>query len=82
VMDPNWKIWTELRTATASGKRNVARSRPLTAASLSRICADPQLGFVVSPEHLGFDAVTHNSAGPWMDWDLYDCRKVRAWKAE
>jgi hypothetical protein len=77
VMDPNWMIWTELRTAAVSGNRKVTPSRPLTALSLSKICADLQLGFVVAPEHVASDALTHKSPGPWMNWSLYDCRKVR-----
>lgn len=82
VTDPNWKIRTELRNAAALGKRNHPPNRPLTAASLSGICADPLLGFVVSPEHLGFDALTLKSAGAWLNWVLYDCRNVRNWKPE
>jgi hypothetical protein len=77
VMDENWKIWTNLRADAVSGKHKVAPTRPLTAESLLRICADLQLGFVISPEHIGFDALTHHDAGPWKDWNLYDCRKVR-----
>jgi hypothetical protein len=76
VIDANWKIWSEIRAGAALGKRKIAPSRPLTAASLRLICADSQLGFVASPEYLGFDAITHQNTGPWKDWNLYDCRKV------
>jgi hypothetical protein len=80
VMDPNWKIRSELRAAAASGKHQIdAPSRPLTAVNLSQICADTLLGFVISSQHIGFDALTHKSTGSWMGWDLYDCRKVRTW---
>ncbi|MEO7206142.1 MAG: hypothetical protein ABI145_05005 [Steroidobacteraceae bacterium] len=80
VVDPNWKIRSELRFAAASGKHQIgASSRPLTAANLSQICADTQLGFVISSQHIGFDALTHKDTGSWMGWDLYDCRKVRTW---
>jgi hypothetical protein len=78
MMDPNWKIRSGLHTAAAPGKHQAALSRPLTAAILSQICADTLLGFVISSQHIGFDALTHNSAGSWMGWDLYECRKVRA----
>jgi hypothetical protein len=78
LMDPNWKIWSNLRAA-ASGKHRDATSRPLTSANLSQICADSRLGFVISQEHLGFDALAHENAGPWLGWELYDCRKVRTW---
>jgi hypothetical protein len=80
VMDPNWKIWTNLRAAAASGKHKIdAPSRPLTSANFSQICADKQLGFVISPEHIGFDGLAHKNTGSWMGWELYDCRKVRTW---
>jgi hypothetical protein len=78
VSDPNWKILTGLRTAAAAGRRYVdAASRPLTAESLAQICVDPRLGFVISPERVGFDPLRHEQAGAWKDWNLYDCRKVR-----
>jgi hypothetical protein len=78
VMDPNWKIRSELRDAAGSGKHQIgALSRPLTAANLIQICADTMLGFVISSEHIGFDALTHKNSGPWMGWNLYDCRTVR-----
>jgi hypothetical protein len=80
VMDPNWNIQSELRAAAASGKHQIeAPSRPLTAANLSQICADTLLGFVISSQHIGFDALTHQNTGSWMGWNLYDCRKVRTW---
>ena len=80
VMDPNWKIMSKLRATANSGKHQVdTPSRPLTASSLSQICTDTLLGFVISSQHLGFDSLTHKNAGPWMGWDLYDCRKVRTW---
>jgi hypothetical protein len=79
IMDPNWKIQSEILVAAASGKHQIdTPNRPLTAAALSQICADTLLGFVISSQHLGFDALTHNNSGPWMGWDLYDCRKVRS----
>jgi hypothetical protein len=80
IMDPNWKIRSGLRAAAASGKYRIdVPSRPLTAANLSQICADTLLGFVVSSQHIGFDALTHKNSGSWMGWDLYDCRTVRTW---
>jgi hypothetical protein len=81
VMDPNWKILSNLRTA-ASGERKIdATNRPLTSANLSEICADLQLGFVISQDHIGFDALAHQDAGRWLGWELYDCRKVRTWNS-
>jgi hypothetical protein len=79
-MDPNWKIRSELRAAAASGRHQIdAVSRPLTAMNLSQICADTLLGFVISPQHIGIDALAYKSTGAWAGWSLYDCRKVRTW---
>jgi hypothetical protein len=76
-MDPDWKILTDL--SESDGRRNKKTStRPLTAKNLVAVCADPQLGFVISPEKVGFDPVPHKQAGFWRDWNLYDCRKVRS----
>jgi hypothetical protein len=80
VMEPNWQIRSKLRAGVPSGKHQVdAASRPLSEASLSQICADPLLGFVISSQHLGFGALTHKDNGSWRGWDLYDCRQVRIW---
>jgi hypothetical protein len=76
VMDPNWKILTNLRAQSDSGRRNEATTRPLTPEKLIQICSDPQLGFVISPARVGFDPLRHDHAGDWNDWNLYDCRKV------
>jgi hypothetical protein len=78
LMDPDWKLLTGLRTKSGSRRKNAAATRPLTSRSLTQVCADPQLGFVVSPVNVGFDALRHDHAGNWKDWNLYDCRKVRS----
>jgi hypothetical protein len=77
LMDPNWKIMSSLRTNSGAGRKNDA-TRPLTRKTLIQICADPQLGFVISPEKVGFDPLPHENAGAMKDWNLYDCRKVRS----
>lgn len=80
ITDPNWKIRSGLRAAAASGKNRIdTPARPLTAANLRQICADTLLGFVISSQHIGFEALTHKNAGSWIGWDLYDCGKVRTW---
>jgi hypothetical protein len=77
VTDPSWTILTNLRTAP--GKRTIdVPTRPLTATSLSRICEDSQLGFVISPQDVGFGRLSHQTTGSWKDWNLYDCHKVRS----
>jgi hypothetical protein len=77
LMDPSWKILTSLR-AKSSGGRNNEATRPLTSKNLIQVCADPQLGFVISPVKVGFDPLRHEYPGAWKDWNLYDCRKIRS----
>jgi hypothetical protein len=77
LMDPDWKILTRL-AAPDHGRKKAAVARPLTPQNLMAVCADPQLGFVISPENVGFDPLPHKDAGPWKNWNLYDCRKVRS----
>jgi hypothetical protein len=76
VTDPTWKILSGIRRGAAKIKDNPP-TRPLTAASLIQICGDPKLGFVISPEDVGFDPLRHTREGPWKDWNLYDCQRVR-----
>jgi hypothetical protein len=77
LMDPNWKILTRLRAGAADKRKLEVPTRPLTAATLKQVCTDSQLGFVISNQDVGFDPVPHQNAGPWKDWNLYDCGKVR-----
>jgi hypothetical protein len=78
LMDPTWKILTNLRADSRSKHGDEAKTRPLTAHSLTQVCADPLLGFVISPKDVGFDPLRHELAGPMKNWYLYDCRKVRS----
>jgi hypothetical protein len=78
LMDPDWKILTRLRAKSGVGTGSAAATRPLTTGNLTQVCADPQLGFVISREKVGFEPLRHDHAGAWKDWNLYDCRKVRA----
>jgi hypothetical protein len=80
LLDPDWKILTSLRMGAAAmaTRKGGAAIRPVTALSLTQVCADPELGFVVSPEKVGFDPLRHDHAGKWKGWSLYDCRKVRS----
>jgi len=77
VMDPNWKILTNLRTSPGKHIIDVA-TRPLTAATFNEICTDSQLGFVISQQDIGIDHFDHQSIGAWRGWKLYDCRQVRS----
>jgi hypothetical protein len=78
LMDPDWKILTNLHAMSNGRRKNGATTHPLTANNLSQICADPQLGFVISLEKVGFEPLRHEHDGVWRDWNLYDCRKVRS----
>jgi hypothetical protein len=78
LMNPDWKIRTGLRAKAGSQRKNESATRPLTAKSLIQVCADPQLGFVISPEKVGFEPLHHDHDGVWKDWNLYDCRRVRS----
>jgi hypothetical protein len=78
LADPDWRILTSLRARPGSRHTSEAATRPLTPNNLIQVCADPQLGFVISPEKVGFDPSSHDRAGAWKDWNLYDCRKVRS----
>jgi hypothetical protein len=78
LMDPNWKILTSLRAKSGSGHKDDSTTRQLTAKSLIQVCADPQLGFVISSKDVGFGPLRHEHGGAWQDWNLYDCRKVRS----
>jgi hypothetical protein len=76
LTDPTWKILSGIRRHAARLK-DTAPTRPLTADSLVQVCSDPRLGFVISPETVGFDALRHKGEGAWKDWNLYDCRRAR-----
>jgi hypothetical protein len=78
LMDPNWKILSSLRNKSVKLRKYKAATRPLTTQSLAEVCADPLLGFVISPKDVGFGPLRHEQAGAWKDWYLYDCRKVRS----
>ena len=78
IKDPDWKILTSLQTKSPGEREKAAVTRPLTVENLIQVCADPQLGFVVSSARVGFDPLRHVHAGPWKDWNLYDCRTVRS----
>lgn len=78
LIDPDWEILTDITERRAGKRKGPASSRPLTPQALIGICGDPQLGFVIAKEALGFDSIRHGHAGMWKDWSLYDCRHVRS----
>jgi hypothetical protein len=78
LMDPNWKILSSLRARSGNEHKVDAPTRPLTSKSLVQVCADPELGFVISPENVGFRPLRNEHPGIWKNWNLYDCRNVRS----
>jgi hypothetical protein len=79
ILAPDWRLLTGGSIASASGIRAEGpASQPLTRDRLVSVCQDPQLGFVVAKESVGFDPMPHRQRGDWMNWHLYDCRHVRS----
>ena len=58
--EPDWRLLS--RRATHAGKFDAA-ALPLTRDRLVRICADPELNFVVAKENVGFRAPPSSSSG-------------------
>jgi hypothetical protein len=77
LSDPSWKILSQIRRG-AGKQPNAATTRALTLQTLIHVCGDPALGFVISPENIGFDPLRHTYEGAWKDWNLYDCTRVRS----
>jgi hypothetical protein len=75
IEEPDWRLLS--RRATHSGRFDAA-ALPLTRDRLLRICADPQLSFVVAKEDVGFEPIRHHHPGIWDGWNLYDCRQVNS----
>jgi hypothetical protein len=78
ILKPDWRILSQITEKAHDKKLKDTPQPPLTAEKLVAICVDPQLGYVVAKESLGFDAIRHAHPGAWKDWNLYDCRRVRS----
>jgi len=78
LMDPDWRILSNMRKAHSSTSTSSSASRPVTRERLASLCTDPQLDFVVAKENVGFDPIPHARPGAWRDWNLYDCRRIRS----
>jgi hypothetical protein len=77
LVDPSWKILDELAGTHGPNAKKRPDFRPLTLENLEEVCRDPALGFVIAKEQLEVVALKHAAAGPWHDWNLYDCGRVR-----
>jgi hypothetical protein len=78
--DEEWRLLQSFKGGDKGDKKEPKKDtgyRPLTAENLKSVCSDPQLGFVIAKENVGFDPVVHTHGGSWKNWNLYDCRTVR-----
>ena len=78
LMDPEWKVLDSLRDESVNPRIQRASTRPLTIERLILVCADPQLGFVISEKKVDFGPLLHDRVAAMKDRNLYDCRKVRS----
>jgi len=77
-LDAAVAAWTVTQPAERVERRLQDAGVPAHVSSSSRdFCTDPQLGFVIAKENVGFDPMVHTHSGPWKNWNLYDCRTVR-----
>jgi hypothetical protein len=77
MLDPNWRLLTSSRGPLANDAMQRG-SRPLTEEKLVNVCSDPQLGFVVATDDVGFGLVARKHIGDAKSWSLYDCNQVRS----
>ena len=78
VIPPDWRILSQLQHPPSENPADALTPPSLTAKSLEKICQDVQLGFVIAKDDVGFSPITHTDGGDHMNWNLYDCRRVRA----
>jgi hypothetical protein len=77
LWEPDWRLYTQIQQIRAGLRRTDQAPVKLTGPALEKICRDPQLGFVIAPENVGFNALPHHHPGNFNNWNLYDCRAVR-----
>jgi hypothetical protein len=78
VEEPEWEVMSQLARTEHEREKHIKQTEhPLTAPELRAICRDSQLGFVIAKERLGFDSIPSTEQGPWKDWNLYACARVR-----
>jgi hypothetical protein len=76
ITKPDWQILSQI-TQEAHGKKLEDMTRPLTSQRLVDICQDPELGYVIAKENVGFEPIRHTHVGGFKNWNLYDCQRVR-----
>ena len=77
VIPPDWRVLSQFQGPDAKKSTDALTPPSLTAKSLEEICKDSQLGFVIAKDDVGFSPIRHLDSGEYMDWNLYDCRRVR-----
>jgi hypothetical protein len=78
LVNESWRVLTSLqRPKGADNPSSATYHNALTKDSLVHVCSDPALGFVISPDAVGFDSIVHTSADSYQNWKLYDCNRVR-----
>jgi hypothetical protein len=83
VMAPEWRVLSQNRLPRLQSPTDTLTPPVLTAKSLQEICKDGELGFVVAKDDVGFSPVRHAARGDdYTDWNLYDCRRVRAHRSD
>lgn len=78
VVPANWRDLSQFQHSDAKKPTDALTPPSLTAKSLEEICKDSQLGFVIAKDSVGFWPIRHVDSGEYMNWNLYDCRRVRA----
>jgi hypothetical protein len=78
VIPPDWRILSQFQHPPPKKPTAALTPPSLTAKSLEEICQDVQLGFVIAKDDVGFSPVKHTDGGDYVNWNLYDCRRVRA----
>jgi len=79
LMPRDWRLLSKIRKRRL--RKPAAKNPPIKALTpriLVGICKDPLLGFVIARQNVGFGALSHEHAGPWKNWNLYNCAQVRA----
>jgi hypothetical protein len=82
VIPPDWRILSQFQLPPPKKPTDALTPPSLTAQSLEEICRDGQLGFVIAKDDVGFSPIRHTDSGNYMDWNLYDCRRVRATRSD
>jgi hypothetical protein len=78
VIPPDWRILSQFEHPPSKKPTDALTPPSLTAKSLEEICRDSELGFVIAKDDVGFSPIRQTAGGDYVNWNLYDCRRVRA----